>query len=153
MIRRGLDPEKNRQRQKDWRAQNTDLIKESKAKYNAETGYEKRRYQENKRAAYERAMDWKRKNKELSAMREAARRAGVKAKTPIWANMDAILGIYKDCALMRASGSDMQVDHIVPLNGATVSGLHWEGNLRIISASENSSKGNRIWPDMFEGAY
>lgn len=60
-------------------------------------------------------------------------------RTPIWANFSKIRQIYAEA---RKAG--MVVDHIIPLQGKLVSGLHVPENLQIISAIENMKKGNQF---------
>jgi len=38
----------------------------------------------------------------------------------------------------------MEVDHILPLQGKDVSGLHTLNNLQYLTKSDNASKGNRV---------
>ena len=59
-------------------------------------------------------------------------------QTPLWADLDKIKDIY----LNRPEG--YHVDHIVPLNGTHVSGLHVEYNLQYLLASDNASKKNHF---------
>lgn len=60
-----------------------------------------------------------------------------KNRVPEWANLDKIREIYKN----RPKGC--HIDHIVPLNGKDVCGLHVEYNLQYLPASLNMSKGNK----------
>lgn len=55
---------------------------------------------------------------------------------PIWANLKKIMEIYMN----RPEG--YHVDHIIPLRGKTVSGLHVESNLQYLPALENMKKHN-----------
>lgn len=67
-------------------------------------------------------------------------------RTPSWLNAGhelEIQSIYKYCQALRGIGLSYEVDHIVPLRGKDVSGLHVPWNLQVIPAAENRSKGNR----------
>jgi hypothetical protein len=55
---------------------------------------------------------------------------------PSWANMNRIMEIYEN----RPDGC--HVDHIIPLRGKYVWGLHVENNLQYLTASENMRKHN-----------
>lgn len=68
---------------------------------------------------------------------------------PAWANEFFLAEAY-DIAATRTemTGIQWEVDHIVPLQGATVCGLHVENNIAVIPAQDNRKKGNRHWPDM-----
>jgi len=69
--------------------------------------------------------------------------------TPVWADLQAIKEIYKKAhKLKKETGENWHVDHIVPLKGKIVSGLHVEYNLQILTATENCKKSNRYWPGM-----
>lgn len=66
--------------------------------------------------------------------------------TPKWLSAVhklAIKEIYKNCKeLTKTTGIKHHVDHIVPLKGKTVSGLHVPWNLQILIATENCKKKN-----------
>lgn len=77
------------------------------------------------------------------------RRRHERQATPPWADLAAIRAIYaKAERLTRDTGEQYVVDHIVPLRGRIVSGLHVPWNLRVIHWRENAAKGARAWPDM-----
>lgn len=79
----------------------------------------------------------------------AKRTAAKLQATPAWADQSAIERIYAEAArLTKETGERHEVDHIVPLQGRIVRGLHWEGNLQVLPKAENISKHNRYWPGM-----
>jgi hypothetical protein len=73
------------------------------------------------------------------ASKTAARRSSKMQRTPIWSDLSKIRQIYAEA---RKAG--MVVDHIIPLQGKLVSGLHVPENLQIMSAIENMKKSNRF---------
>ena len=88
---------------------------------------------------------WKRNNQHLVNADAAKRRAAKLKHTPKWANTRKIKSIYSLARLLTSlNGIEYDVDHIVPLQGEFVSGLHCEDNLQIIPARLNRSKGNRF---------
>jgi hypothetical protein len=44
----------------------------------------------------------------------------------------------------KMTGIEWHVDHIIPLQGKNVSGLHTPYNLQVIPASWNTAKGNKF---------
>ncbi len=66
------------------------------------------------------------------------RRKRIKQATPFWSDMEEIQRIYNNCP------PNMAVDHIVPIAGEKVCGLHVPCNLQYLSKIENSRKGNRF---------
>lgn len=61
-------------------------------------------------------------------------------QTPSWANIEKIEEIYRN----RPIG--YHVDHIIPLNGDKVCGLHVENNLQYLISGDNLSKSNKFIP-------
>ena len=81
------------------------------------------------------------------AAKRAKRRAAQDQRTPAWSDSDRINEIYLIAAQIHAStGFEYHVDHVVPLQGELVSGLHHQDNLRIVPGPENLSKSNKFKP-------
>lgn len=62
----------------------------------------------------------------------------LRLRTPPWADLLKIKEVYSNCPI------GMEVDHIVPLNGKNVSGLHVEYNLQYLSPYDNHAKNNKF---------
>lgn len=58
-------------------------------------------------------------------------------RTPPWADLGKIKQIY-----VEAAEKGLTVDHVLPLLGEFVSGLHVHNNLQMLTKSENSIKSN-----------
>jgi hypothetical protein len=83
-------------------------------------------------------------NLDKYAAKESFRRAMKMQRIPAWADKKDILKFY-ELARKKTQETNIQyhVDHIIPLQGKNVCGLHVENNLQILSAQDNLIKGNR----------
>lgn len=81
---------------------------------------------------------WRQANKDKTRLKSANERAVRLQRLPAWADRALIKEFYLNCP------DGYHVDHIIPLRGKLVSGLHTIGNLQYLPAKENISKGNKF---------
>jgi hypothetical protein len=93
----------------------------------------------------ERVKETKRKSAGIINANTAKRRAMKHKATPPWSDLDAIKEIYA-----RAKRTGMHVDHLIPLCGRLVCGLHVPENLQLLAPVENFRKSNKFNPDEHE---
>ena len=90
---------------------------------------------------------WNSNNKDKKAAYQAKRRAAQLLRTPKWLSADDWFVIEEayNLAQLRTQhfGFPWHVDHIIPLQGKFVSGLHVPNNLQVIPGEENSEKSNK----------
>jgi hypothetical protein len=132
--------------------------------YEEKKEYNQKYHQENKNRTLSKQREYHQKNRidilmrkkkyqqekpEVHRVINAKRRASKRNATVTWADKVKISKIYERCEFInRDVNEPHHVDHIVPLQSPLVCGLHNEFNLQILTAKENLSKCNRIWPDM-----
>lgn len=91
---------------------------------------------------------WQRKNKTRMTKHKNKGNKERALRTPKFltdADWFEIKEIYKEAKrLTKVTGVAHEVDHIIPLIGSLVSGLHVPTNLRIITKSDNAKKGNKF---------
>ncbi len=111
-------------RAKDWRSRSLDKIKDYK--------------QKNKDRLIKAVREWTVKNQKKRNAQQAYRKALQLKATPKWADIGKIREIYQNCP------SGYHVDHIIPLRGKNICGLHIETNLQYLPAQENLKKSNKF---------
>ena len=130
--------ERELERQKTYYAARSAEIQARRAAVMAANPERKSRMAEYQKQHYE-------ANGPLYAARVAKRRAVKCSSTPAWANLKAIKRIYQMCArVSQETGVQHHVDHVIPLQGKRVCGLHVEHNLQIIPATDNRKKSNKL---------
>lgn len=67
-----------------------------------------------------------------------------KKRTPPWADIEVIKDVYLKCP------KGLAVDHIIPLQGELVSGLHVPNNLQYLTREANSAKNNKFKPEFIK---
>lgn len=80
---------------------------------------------------------WAARNKQKIYEKSAFERASKQQRTPPWVDRTALQEFYFN----RPEG--YHVDHIVPLNGTNVCGLHVPWNLQYLTPEENLKKSNK----------
>lgn len=110
-----------------WHENNPEKVREAKQKW----------ANSHKQYASEYKKQYVKEHKNLINAHTSARRKRVQQRTPAWSNRKDLVAFYLNCP------PGYHVDHIIPLNGKNVSGLHVLNNLQYLPAVENLQKGNK----------
>ena len=121
----------------EWHANNRDRVHASR----------KRWYEKNKEKADAHSREYAKNNPEWKAAHCAKRRSRKLQALPPWItkeDLEQIEWFYQEAKRrFKETNIPHHVDHIVPLQGKNVSGLHVPWNLQILTAKENSRKSNK----------
>ena len=142
------NPEKRRESANGWYASNKEQASE----------YRKTRYELDPKKYNAATRDWQSRNKErvsanakrwreenLDRSRATVRRRRAKMRYVQWADDARILEVYSEALrLTEETGVKHEVDHVFPVSGRTVTGLHVAENLRAVPCSVNRSKNNKL---------
>ena len=151
-ISMARDKENAKRLRAEWYQRNKELTKERARKWQ----------QENREKSNEHKLEWKKRNPENTKKHKdlyreryphkhiahnGKRRAAKLLRTPKWLTADDLFIIEEAYHLAKlrteVTGIPWHVDHILPLQGKKVSGLHVPGNIQVIPAKENLKKSNK----------
>lgn len=138
-VRYERDKERILARQRDYaqrrREVDRDALLAREARYRAD----------NRERFRETAARWRENNRGVYRARHAADKAARSKRTMPWADAVAIAAFYETAArVSQCTGIEHHVDHVIPLRGKKVSGLHVPLNLRVLPGALNVRKNNRF---------
>lgn len=128
LAREKADPERRRLESLKWQHANKEKREQSTRSY--------REANPDKVKATRKA--WYNAHYKRWAAYAGVRRSRLIQRTPAWADFNEIAKVYEACP------EGCHVDHIIPLVGKTVSGLHVHYNLQYLPATENLRKSNKM---------
>lgn len=121
--------------------------KHAKGNKEAINARRRERYKEDPTRRRREALAYKKKYRDKDNFLGNRRRAAKIQRTVSWADDWKIQQFYTMAQkLSKLYGVKFVVDHVIPLRGKLVSGLHIETNLQIITESENCKKSNKFIP-------
>ena len=117
-------------------------------KRSTKSEYKKAHYLRHRESILKQKRQYRQANKGAINARAAARKKVVKQRTPAWlTDFDKlkIKCMYSIAAMLtRENKEPWHVDHIIPLQGKLVNGLHTPYNLQVMRGSDNISKKNKF---------
>lgn len=131
-------PECEKQRRIQWKLNNIERIREIKRNW------------ARKNPEYSKANgdSWNRRNPERRNASRRKRQATKINASPKWLTKrqyDEIFEFYREAKKQeKETGTKMHVDHVIPLQGKNVCGLHVPWNLQLLSESDNLIKSNKL---------
>jgi hypothetical protein len=132
-----------------WNLAHPDRVQKSKSTHAPRHAVSAKAWRsENRAHLTEYTQRWREKNRASVNARATQRRCTSAAaislrgsRIPDWVDMQAIKNIYEEARrISREKGIPHEVDHIIPLKGFNVCGLHVEYNLRVVPTSVNRRK-------------
>lgn len=113
----------------------------------------KARYIKNRVLELAKKKKYREQNRSAIVARATLRKKHIRQRVPKWVGPEEkwlMKEAYELAALRtRITGFSWHVDHIIPLQGKTVSGLHTPTNLQVIPGVENIRKRNSFDPEAY----
>lgn len=138
------ETEKYKNAKPDWDKAYRAASKLNPAKVGRILEYSRKWREANRELANLRVSTWAKKNRGKVASYTRARQTQMLHAMPAWADIVKMQEVYELAQEFREYGFKVHVDHIIPLRGVAVCGLHVHNNLRVCLATHNLRKSNKF---------